>query len=223
MRHYTSEMNEYRSHLEAYSKHWGVFHTALGSGSDLTNKEKAQRYLEKYWLPSDEYNRKCHRLQNEIFVPQATLPDIVFHAQYEMLAFRGGCLFVQDEFEKLQHCFHEIGDKYFYVIEDTVGGRHESGYPPFRMKYPASISWNKLISGSFISAILFGVSIGAYYVFGETTAWGRYSANDIHAPLSLVGFQPKWSSLFRGRLTVSKTERLEILNWLPTKYRDVIR
>jgi hypothetical protein len=216
-------MTEYEHHIEEYFDHPAKYYTKLVPRSEWGDKEAAERYLEKYWLPMTEYEAKWKPIQNQIFISQKGLPDLIFPPQYEMLAFRGGCLFVEEDFKKLQKCFVSIGDKYFIVIENTFSGKLESENPSFRMKYPADISWSELVSGNFISAVLLNFSYGEYFVFGETTSWGRYSATEYESPLEIVGFQSKYSSLFREKLKESEEEQREIATWLPPKYHEVMK
>jgi hypothetical protein len=212
-------MTEYQGHIEIYSNHWQQHFQKMFPQSKWGDKEAAERYLEKYWLPSAEYERQWKQIQDQIFINQNGLPDLVFAPQYEMLAFRGGCLFIEEDFKKLQECFINVGGRHFSVIENTFGGKLNE--PPFRMKYPVDISWPELISGNFVSAMLFHSLHKEYFVFDETAAWGEYAASDYESPLNIVGVLPQYSSLFREKLKVSEKERQEIASWLPPKYRRV--
>jgi hypothetical protein len=179
--------------------------------------------LEKYWLPSAEYDSKYKLIQDRIFVSQVWLPRFIFHEGYEILAFRGGCLFGEENFLKTQKCFKSVGDKHFFVIENTFEGRREAEEPVFRMKYPADITWDELTSGNFISAIIFDFLNKEFFVFGEGAAWGKHSSSSTTWPVNLVGFLPDYASLFRRVLSVPEAERSEILTWLPDTYRKSIK
>lgn len=190
--------------------------------SEWGNKEVAERYLSKYWLPQAKYDTFWKSIQNQIFISQERLlPEIIFKDNFNMLALRGGCLFLREDFEQLQRCFLEIGDKYFVVIENTFGGKLQE--PAFRMKYPTEITWEELTNGNFISSTIIESIYKEYYVFSESGGWGKYSASDYDYPLDIVGFKPEYSSLFRKNLTQSEEERKEIKEWLPPSYKELIK
>jgi hypothetical protein len=197
------------------------FSTMLAA-RDWGDQVAASKYLEKYWLPETEYEKIWKPIQDQIFVRGKRLPDLVFSNSYELLAFRGGCLFVEEDFTKLQECFIKLGNSHFAIVENPFLA--EADEPLFRMKYPASISWNELISGNYISAIILESDIKEFYVFGETSAWGKYSASSYKHPVDIVGFLPNHASFFRETLKVEEDEKLEIAaDWMPFTYRPFLK
>lgn len=217
-------MNEYDRHLEIFATHWHQSFTKLMSRSEWGDKAAAETYLQKYWLSLAEYEFKWRKIQDQIFVTQKWLPELLFSPQYDLLAFRGGCLFIEEDFKKLQECFLSVGDQHFFVIENLFGGTFEADEPSFRMKYPTSISWDELTSGNFISAMILEFSNKEFFVFGETAAWGRYSASSYENPVDIVGFLPKYASFFQEKLKVPEKEKLEIATeWVPSAYRPFLK
>ncbi len=225
-------MSEYQRHIEFYSTHWEQNYTDLVSTSEWGDEESAEKYLQKYWLPMAEYDLEWKRIQNQIFITQKLPTEYIFHTPYELLAFRGGCLFGEEDFKKLQECFHSVGDRHFFVIENIFTYKPEPEKsplpmpeePPFRMKYPADITWAELISGNFISAMIVDSSNKNFFVFGETASWGRYCANGYLWPVNIVGFLPEHGSRFREKLKVPEKERLEIATeWVPPVYRPFLK
>ncbi|HZM02128.1 MAG TPA: hypothetical protein VFC44_03805 [Candidatus Saccharimonadales bacterium] len=214
-------MKEYARHLREYFDHWHRCYSRLIPKSDWGNADAAERYLEKYWLPNAEYAIKCRPTQNQIFMVDKWLPDLIFFPEYKILPRRGGCLFLAEDFIKLQKCFLDIGDKFIFVVENTFGGRLEE--PPFRMKYPASISWDEITSGNYVSAMILDSSHKEFYVFGETPTWGRYAASDAELPLDLTGFWPERAGVFQQNLGISEKENQEISSWLPSVYQGFRR
>jgi hypothetical protein len=155
------------------------------------NKELAEEYLERYWLSETEYQSTWRPIQRQIFVDsEKGLPDLVFVEGFEILAFRGGCLFDQEDFERFQRCFSAIGENHFVIIENTFGNREPK--PTFRMKYPTGTEWKELVSGNFASSILFEMPHKEYFIFGNSGGWGKYAANDYKDPLDIVGFMPEY-------------------------------
>ena len=213
-------MTENKQHIETYSEPQHQYFHRMLSGSKWGDKKAAEQYLQKYWPPLAEYEQKWKQIQEQIFISKEGLPDMIFDSKYEMMAFRGGCLFIEEDFKKLQECFLKIGDKHFIVIENTFGKLKS---PAFQMKYPANISWAELINGNFISAMIFTSLHAEFFVFGETTAWGKYAAADYGSPLDIVGFQHEYAPLFREKLKVPEQEWQEIATWLPSQYRAVIK
>ena len=112
--------------------------------SEWGKKDIAQNYLSKYWIDQFEYEGKWKAIQDRIFINQDKgLPEMVFNDNYNLLAIRGGVLFEEADFRDLQACLLEIGEKNFVVIENTFGKSNEV---PLRMKYPANITWEELMS-----------------------------------------------------------------------------
>lgn len=88
----------------------------------------------KYWLTNTEYENIWAPIQNQIFINQDKgLSELIFAEQYKILAMRGGCLFLEEDYKQLQQCLFAIGEKYFVVIENTFGGKLQE--PAFRMKF----------------------------------------------------------------------------------------
>jgi hypothetical protein len=184
--------------------------------SEWGNRHAAEQYLEKYWLPTQEYEFQCRPVQDQIFIPNKWLPEIIFPSSYNVLLSRGGCLFLSEDFLKLQQCFLEIGDRFIFVVENTFGGKLQE--PPLRMKYPADITWEELTSGNYISAMILDSSHKEFYVLGETPAWGRYAASDARNPLDLTGFLHDRAAVFQNKFNLPEQDQQEIRAWLPPVY-----
>lgn len=214
-------MSEYQKHLAEYSLEGSGWFSKLVPQSEWGNKELAKKYLEKYWLSQAEYETIWKPIQNQIFINQdKSLPEMMFKEDFEMLALRGGSLFLEEDFKQLQNCFLEVGDEYFVIIENTYGGILQEA--SFKLKYPTKISWQELISGNFISSTLIESIYKEYFVFGNSGMWGKYSASDYVNPLDIIGFRSEYSSLFRNNVEQSQNEMQEIKHWLPPLYRKLI-
>jgi hypothetical protein len=212
-------MKEYSKLLEEYSS--GYYLIFSSDSEETVDSGAAERYLERYWLAEAEYQSFWKPIQDQIFINQERgLPEPVFSENYEVIVLRGGVLFVEDDFRALQECFMRIGDKNFVIIENTFG--KASRIPPFKMKYPVDVSWEDLMSGSFISAVLFKACQNEYFVFGDSAVWGKYAANDYDYPLEVIGFKPEYASLFREKFQTSEEERQEIAGWLPPAYKKFV-
>lgn len=90
---------EYQEHLEFYTKtYWFSTSSDLVPYKKWGDKELAEKYLQKYWLPEQEYLNVWKPVQDEIFVEGKNLPELIYHPEFEMIALRGGNLFVEEDF-----------------------------------------------------------------------------------------------------------------------------
>ena len=214
-------MIEYINHINKYSDYGYSSFSKLVPSGQWGNKQIAKMYLHKYWLSEQEYLNTWKQIQDKIFYQDKGLPDLVCRSGFDMIALRGGCLFVEEDFKQLQNIMQEVGDSYFVIIQRSQ--EFTEGEPMFRMKYPVGITWDELVSGNYISAILFEMCYNEYFVFGECGNWGKYSANDYEYPLDIIGFKPELAHVFKKHLQQSKEEQEEILGWLPQKYKALIK
>jgi len=214
-------MTEYTRHIEHYLVHSHSAFSNLIPEEKWGNKDLAQRYLQKYWLEEQEYLKVWKPMQDSIFNQGKSLPDLIFRPEIELMVLRGGCLFAEDDFKKLQKAMRAVGDNYFVVIQHSQ--EFTRGEPMFRMKFPVRITWDELASGNYISAVLLEMSYNEYYVFSESGKWGKYSANDFRLPLDIVGFKPEYKSIFKKNFEQSSEEWEEIKEWLPPKYKENIK
>jgi hypothetical protein len=210
---------EFERHLEYYSTYsWSSF-SKMVKEREWGDKKIGEEYLKKYWLSENEYKDIWKPRQSKIFINEDYgLPELIFPSQYNIIALRGGCLFSEEDFKKMQKCLQAIDEKYFVIIQNSFAGKLKE--PAFRMKFPTTITWEELTSGNYISAVLFEMPFYEYFVFGETDIWGKYSANDYEYPLDLIGCTSQSYKLFNEIYKESEEERNEIREWLPPKYRD---
>ena len=213
-----NQKKEFKELLAEYSfLNDSVFSTVVPE-SEWKKKKAAEEFLAKYWISDTEYRGGWEPIQNTIFInPEKGLPELRFSKKFEMLALRGGILFVEKDFLQLQTCMKRIGEKYFVVIENSFGDKNK---PIFRMKFPVDITWQELMSGGFISIAIVGYDMNEYFVLGESGSWGKYAANDYIHPLDIIGFKKEYSELFRAVFKVSLEEQAEIAKWIPPGYLD---
>jgi len=193
-------------------------YSRIVSDSEWGDKKVAENYLERYWLSENEYRSIWEPIQKQIFVHEKDgLTNFIFADGFKIFAFRGGCLFDQEDFERLQRCFTAIGESYFVIVENSFG--NQELVPRFRMKFPTVIDWKELISGNFVSSILVEMPHKEYFVFGNSGGWGKYVANDYKDPLDILGFKPEHGTVFYEELRTSAEENAEIYTWLPQLYK----
>ena len=211
-------MKEYSAILDFFSRKGYEMYSSTIPASHWGDRQVAQNYLERYWLSFAEYQRTWKQVQDQVFINQDVgLQNMVFSPGYELQASRGGCLFVREEFARLQECTQAISEEFLFVVENTFGGRVKE--PVFRMKFPTGISWDELAGGNFASSILLEMPHKEYFVFGESGAWGKYTANDYESPLDILGFKREVASVFGKKFKLSEAEEREIAQVLPPAYR----
>ncbi len=214
-------MIDYIRHIEEYYAYWFSSFSSFVPKNIWGNKKLAEVYLNKYWLPEHEYKDVWKPIQDKIFLQQDGLPDLIFTPKYKILALRGGHLFAKKDFEQLKKVLLGIGETEFVIIQNTQD--FTSGEPMFKMKFPVNISWKELISGNYISAVLFEMHYNEYFVFGASGKWGKYSATEFKNPVDIIGFKPEFASIFMEYFKQSEEDREEIKECLPATYKKLIR
>jgi hypothetical protein len=213
-------MDECKEIVDKYSLDGYHMYSKRITRNEWGDISAGRKYLDKYWLPLLEYNEKVKLIQNIIFINQVDgIPKLNFSKEYQILALGGGCLFTKEDFTSLQEYILEIGEKNFFVIENDFGGT--LGELPFRMKFPANISWEELFSGNFISSTIIESIHKEFFVFGESALWGKYSAADYEFPLDILGFKLEYRPIFKRRFKQDEVDREEIQKRLPYLYKNV--
>lgn len=211
-----SSTKEYHEHLVYYIDHPQMYSSKFVPESVWGDKEAADIYLQKYWLPEEEYSNVWRPIQEEIFIFNKNFPEMVYKPGFEFFAIRGGALFAERDFNELQNAMQEIGEQYFVVIQHSQDFRE--GEPMFRMKFPVDIRWGELMSGNYISSVLLEMSANEYLVFGSNTNWGKYVASDYDYPLDIIGFTPALRYIFRKHIDQSEEALRELIDWVPYEY-----
>lgn len=211
------------------------FETYIDAVEDDETRNRARAYFETFWLETDEYFDNWVPIERSIFDSRAKhLPEIMFNPEFELLPLVGGEVFVsKEDFRVLQQCMQKTGDGYFVVVQNT--NVIVDGFPFVRFKYPASVTWDELMSGGIVGSEHFQNGCKDYFVYGDSAVWGRYVANSWVSPenktglnpLNIMGFQSIYSQLFREnfesirRLEPQITPVILKTEWLPQAYREL--
>lgn len=210
---------------------------------DPETHEQSELYCEKYWLDKDEYIEKWLPIKESIFNSKAKyLPDIMFNKNFELFPLVGGEIFlVEKDLTLLQDCMRQTCDKHFVIVQnkDVVVGNYDgennfTAHPFTRFKYPASISWDEIMSGGFAASEQFNNGCKDYFVFGDSGSWGRYVANSWVQPTNLTGLNPliimgfkkEYSEVFKKNfeqlrlLEPEITPEILFSEWLPDSYKQ---
>lgn len=215
------------------------FHNILELFSEPQTRNISEVYLNKYWLSEEEWQSYWQPLKDEIFPPESIcLPDMMFKKDFALIALIGGIVFTEEDFKALQKCMLETKDKWFVLVENkhmqpVITGNNGKIiiHPLLRFKFPTEITWDELLNGGLISMELFETSYKEFFVFGNSAKWGKYAANEYWdqsvdpagTPLDIIGFKPECSTVFKEQFEQSEEEQEEIREWLPPKYKEIIK
>jgi hypothetical protein len=181
-------------------------------------QKKAEQYLENYWLDKKELTEVWLDIKNRIFNKDfLRLPDRVMNENYDVIILKGGTVLYKKEFELLQTCMKNVGEKYFIILEDYDENKppHTNG-PPFRFKYPVDITWAEMISQGDPSLPAYHVFLTPernYFVFGDSGTWGKYAASDYELPLNIIGFDKRYSSMFHEKFKIPVDDEEDLIEW----------
>ena len=231
-------MTDLSSLIELYYSKSGyaVATTRYGSSTDWGDKRIVKRYMKKYWLTDSSYKNNWQALHQSIFSLSKQLPDMIFKKDYEFISLCGGGTFIKKDFYQLMSCLKKLGENSFLVVQDKswMPCYYEdydtwswSKIPvkyALKMKYLVNISWDDLMSGNFISVILFEFFPAHYYVFGDSGQWGMYAAHEyLDTPLRIIGFNPKYRKMFRESFGIPDGNYCETLDWIPKENRPDLK
>ncbi len=219
--------------VEAYTNYHDI-------STDWIDGDIAKKYLEKYGVSQQDQDC-CDFVQKSVFYLDRQLPDMIFRKNFEFVTLLGGAMFEEKDLSQFKSCLKQVGEQHFVVVQDTFGFEPGTVNNVLRMRFPSDISWDELMSGNYISTVLFEPFYNHYYVFGESGEWGMYVANEGYigdrqiaggpAPIRLIGFNPKYRDIFRDTLEIPEggycenvdyileEERPDIKEWVPEKYR----
>jgi hypothetical protein len=212
-------MSVYETHLDEYisKAYWTCSHIEENKWGD---RDAATAYMNKYWLSDTEYESIWQPIERTIFHQRKTLPEMVFRDNFDIIACVGGVLMEESDVPNFRSCMNLTGDHEWVVVENLFERQQSHHWPPFRMKYPRSITWEELMSGNYISSVLFEWPGREYFIFGNSGVWGMYAASDYIHPLNIIGYRPEYASSFKTAFALSDEERLEIADWIPPVYRQ---
>lgn len=208
---------EFISLIEKYADPSYSSHSRSVSESEWGDLDKARRYCDRYWLNDDEYQQYWRPYHKAIFTQESVYPPaMVFTPPYRLILHLGGCLFDRVEFEKLSECMKRTSTRQFAIVENPVTA--EEGFSPIRLRFPADISWDTLMSGQFFSALVIEMLYKEYFVFPDSDAWGKYAATEYSRPVDILGVRQEYANVFcRVMPPIPDIER-EMLAHLPEEY-----
>jgi hypothetical protein len=211
-------MKEFEDHIEFYKDHIHKDFSLLFPEKSWGDVAAARVFMDKYWLPCEEYLNRWKPKEEQLFLSGKTLPGMVFQGDFRIIAIRGGSLFAKEDFEMLQRALLMIGETDIVIVQ--CGQEYHPGEPMFRMKFPVNILYEELMLGNYISAVLFEMSFNDYYVYGSKGTWAKYVATDFTYDLDLIAVHPTQASNFVKQFDPIRLAWNDLERWLPLTYRD---
>lgn len=187
-------MNIFDQIINEYSNEYYLLYSSYFSEKEWGNKEIALNYLKKYYICNDDCILECNHIKSKIFNNHYEKnPKLIFKKDYTLISSLGGVLFEKNDFEVIQSISKQIGDKYLFIIQNDFNKSLKK--PVLRMKYPVDITWQEIMSGNFISTVLFEMFANEYFVFSDSAIWGKYSANDCVNPIDIIGVKSNYKKI----------------------------
>jgi hypothetical protein len=184
-------MTEYDEALNEFGDPYYLTYTNRYAVPD---RFEAERFLQRYWLPLAEFEAKWREVGSKIFPDDFVgWPSLAFRPEYELIPMVGGSIFSELDFHALQTCLMQLGEAEYVVIQNDFRGRVTN---PLRFKFPVSASWDQLMSGNYISTVLFEMFHNEFFVYGGSAIWGKYVANDADIPIDLLGVRSEYVEQF---------------------------
>ncbi|MDR1628195.1 MAG: hypothetical protein LBR79_05420 [Oscillospiraceae bacterium] len=206
------------------------FQKILGLFPEFQVRTLSQKFLEKFWLKDKEFTNDWEAVKEIVFSKSfKRLPDVLFNEGFEMIAQRGGTLFIKDEYLLLQECMKAAKDKFFVVVENRfIRKKADNDLPYLQFKFPVYTTWEELNNGDEnypdIAYDLLWIMNKDFFVFGDSGKWGKYAACDYYdTPLDIIGFKSELALIFQERFKQPKEEQEEIREWLPQEYKKLIK
>lgn len=116
----------------------------------------ASKFLSEYALNADEYQYECVPKMQKVFCSVGvdefdicTSPvSMLFQPDFKTTLQISSPMFTEETYHLIQKICHACGDRYFYIVEDSLEDT------VFQLKIPVTTSWEQLKSevylGSFI-------------------------------------------------------------------------
>ena len=220
---------KFRDQIETYKHYWDIF---SASRTEPPNILEAEKYLEKYAISNASYEEDWKELHNSVFDLSKRLPDMIFKKKFTFISLLGGGMFSEKDFEQFKTCLRELGESSFVIIQDTLALEQEGKIAhALNMHYPVDISWDEIMSGSFISIAVIDSYLDDYYLFGTSGEWGMYVTNtyidtDVDpagSPIQILGFNPKHREIFRTSFKIPNDQYCENLDYIPEEERPDLK
>ena len=162
--------------LNKYSS--GYYEDMFGSFDidTIDSFRRATKFLSDFALNADCYQQECVPRMRNVFKPIGvdefniyTSPiSMLFQPDFETTLHISSPMFTEETYNLFQKICQECNDHFFYIVEDSDEDT------AFQLKIPVTTSWEQLLSGGFISTVLFKMPYNNYRLFGDSCSWGKW-------------------------------------------------
>ncbi len=214
-------MDEFNDHINCYCKeYYSCFSNEENwKWNEWVNTDSAKIILSKYWLQKQEYLDKWKLSENNIFKNSYKIfPDLAFKEDFNLIVLQGGVLLPEEHLNVIISFLKKMNELNFVVIQDYRINQLEHA-PTFRIKLPSTITKAELMSGNYISTVLFEMFYEQYFVFSESSLWGLYYDNESVETPAIFGFKDEIKDIVLQTFEPLKDEIREMYSVLNDEYK----
>lgn len=195
---------------------WLIFSTILNENDE--DPYKVKEFCRRFWLENQAYISTWLPIQREIFHGRNEYKiEQIFRENFQVIIQNGCSSIDEDLLELTKKLMSQLGNTKIVLVQNNPMSPDAEF---IRLMFDKGIKWHELLSGSYLSAYLFEVPVGEFFIFSEDNRWGIYSSNDADYPFYMIGFVPLLEELFT---TIFKpTQDTKIINWLKPIYPNAI-
>jgi len=162
--------------LKKYSNSYYENMFALSNTKTSDSYSHAIEFMHHYALSDEDYLRECYPLMEKVFKLSDSMEfdiytsslEILFQPDFHLFIHISSPIFTKENFLSVKNICKAYGEDYIYIVEDNY---EETA---IQLRIPSSISWNDLLSGGFMSNILFNMPYNKCRIFGSSGNWGRW-------------------------------------------------
>jgi len=217
---------DYFKILDYYSSEYYFTYSQMDDSeiAEWKNREIAAKYMENYWLSEEEYQGVWKPAQVELYDPLAlSYPDLLFRRDFNIFPFDGGLTLNQRSLEKVKSLVKASSEDNFVLIQNSIVSENPGFEPTLRIKYPLSVSWEDLMSGGYISTVLYEMPHNDYFVFGNSGLWAGYVSNDYENPVLLLAIDDSLIGHVTDMLANPEDDAEELKKVIPNNYKAAYR
>jgi hypothetical protein len=209
-------MAEFEHLLDKYQTEGWRLWSQRFTASDWGDIRAARLFLERYWLASIDFP-DWQRRAEDIFGPSVlSAADPTFRSDLVLRPMLGVVVLIERDWEALRRVGKAAGDSCIVLIGQA--GSAEPDDPEIRLRFPIDATWADLMSGNFVSSIVFEMPYKEYLVLGDSARWGMFSASEHEFPFNVIGSIADLEPIVRREFEIPPEEAARVRGWLPPRY-----
>lgn len=191
---------------------------------DTKSRHKAEEFLKSYALGNKDFQQKCLPLMQNVFKHsnncefdiRKSSANELFQEGFQTYIHISSPMFTEESYLYIQKICKVCKDEYFYIVEDN------NDSSAFQLRIPATTKWENLVSGGFISIVLFNMPYNNYKVFGDSGNWGKWCDYDNPwVDYEIFGTKVDFIDVknYNSLMELSEKE----LSYLPEKIKEIMK